>query len=137
MIKLARSLLLPSIAALALSTALFACDKGKSGGGSGGGATGAAGATAIAPTKGGLRGALAAMPKETEMVFGIDFAQLRKSAIFKKYEPMLMEKMGKELEEFKTKCGFDPKEKLTGALVGLELPTSGGPPPTATVFVRG
>ena len=48
MIKLVRNLGLP----VALATALFACDKGKSGGGSGGGATGAAGATAIAPAQG-------------------------------------------------------------------------------------
>ena len=133
MIKLARSLVLP----LALSTALFACDKGKSGsGGSGSGATGAAGAAAIAPAKGGLKGALAAMPKETEMVMGIDFTQLRKSDLFKKYEPMLMEKVGKDLEEFKQKCGFDPMQKLTGALVGMDLP-AGGEPRNMTIFVRG
>lgn len=136
MIKLTRTLLLPTISVLALSTALFACDKGKSGS-SGGGATGAAGATAIAPAKGGLKGALAAMPKETEMVLGLDFSQLRKSAVFKKYEPMIMAKIGKELEEFKTKCGFDPKEKLTGLLLGMDIPVGGGAPNNATVFVRG
>lgn len=132
MIKLARSLLLPSVAALAL----FACDKGKSGS-SGGGGTGLAGASAIAPAKGGLKGALAAMPKETEMVIGVDFVQLRKSAIFKKYEPQMMEKMGKGLEEFKAKCGFDPKEKITGVLVGMDIPAGGGPPRNVTAFVRG
>lgn len=131
MIKLARSLVLP----FALSTALFACDKAKDAGG-GGGATGAAGAASIAPSKGGLRGALAAMPKETEMVFGIDFAQLRKSAIFKKYEPMLMEKVGKDLEAFKAKCGFDPMQKITGVLWGSDVPM-GGEPQNITVFVKG
>lgn len=134
MIKLARSLVLP----VALATALIGCDKGKKDGSSGGGGpTGAAGAAAIAPTKGGLKGALAAMPKETEMVIGLDFAQLRKSAVFKKYEPMIMEKIGKELEEFKSKCGFDPKEKLTGVLAGTDLPVGGGEPRNVTVFVRG
>jgi hypothetical protein len=132
MIKLARSLILP----VALSTALFACDKAKSGGGSGGGATGAAGAASIAPTKGGLKGALAAMPKETEMVIGLDFKSLRGSAIFKKYEPQIMAKMGKELEEFKSKCGFDAKEKLTGVLFGSDVPM-GDSPRNATVFVKG
>lgn len=132
MIKLARSLLLPSVAALAL----FACDKGK-GGSSGGGGTGLAGASAIAPAKGGLKGALAAMPKETEMVIGIDFVQLRKSDIYKKYEPQMMEKMGKELEEFKAKCGFDPKEKITGLLLGMDIPAGGAEPRNVTAFVRG
>lgn len=130
MIKLARTLVLP----LALTAALFACDKGKSGGG-GGGATGAAGASAIAPAKGGLKGALAMMPKETEIVLGLDFAQLRKSELWKKYEPMLMEKIGKDLEEFKAKCGFDPKDKLTGVLMGGTI--GAGDMPNATFFVRG
>lgn len=136
MIKLARSLILHTVVASALSMALFACDKAKDGGGSGGGATGAAGAASIAPTKGGLKSALAAMPKETEMVFGVDFKSLRSSALFKKYEPQIMEKMGKELEEFKTKCGFDAKEKLTGVLFGSDVPL-GGAPRNATVFVKG
>jgi len=132
MIKLARSLVLP----LVLTTALFACDKSKGGSGGGGSsATGAAGASAIAPTKGGLRGALAAMPKETEMILGLDFAQLRKSALWKQFEPKIMEKMGKDLEEFKAICGFDPKEKLTGVLFGGKLPQ--GELEDATIFIRG
>jgi hypothetical protein len=138
MIKLARSLVLPLAVVLVSGTALIGCDKGKKDGATGGGGpTGAAGAAAIAPSKGGLKGALAAMPKETEMVIGLDFAQLRKSAVFKKYEPMIMEKIGKELEEFKSKCGFDPKEKLTGVLAGTDLPVGGGDPRNVTVFVRG
>src|SRR5690348_11181423 len=99
MIKLAKFVL-----PLAIATAFVACDKGKSGGGGGGGgATGAAGASAISPAQGGLRRALAAMPKETDIVVGIDFQQLRKSAVFKKYEPQIMEKVGKDLAEFKQK----------------------------------
>jgi hypothetical protein len=129
--KLARTLILP----LALTTALVACDKGsKSGGGGGGGATGAAGASAIAP-KGGLRSALAAMPKETELVVGLDFNQLRKSALWKKYEPMFMEKAGKQLAEIKDKCGFDPSEKLSGVLFGAEMGM--GDLGNATFFVKG
>ncbi len=132
MIKLARIVVLP----LAVATALFACDKGKGKGGSGGGgATGAAGASAISPAKGGLTRALAAMPKETELILGLDFSQLRKSALWKQYEPMLMEKAGKELSEFKSKCGFDPMEKMTGVLMGAQIATDGLG--DATIFVRG
>jgi hypothetical protein len=132
MIKLARFVLPVAVAA-----ALFACDKGKSGGGGGGGgATGAAGASAISPAQGGLKRALAAMPKETDIVIGIDFQQLRKSAVFKKYEPQIMEKVGKDLAEFKQKCGFDPMEKLTGVLMGVR-PSAGGGLENGTFFVRG
>jgi hypothetical protein len=132
MIKLARFML-----PLAIATAFVACDKGKSGGGGGGGATGAAGASAIAPAQGGLKRALAAMPKETDIVIGIDFQQLRKSAVFKKYEPQIMEKVGKDLEEFKQKCGFDPMEKLTGVLMGIRPSAGGGGLDNGTFFVRG
>ncbi|MBZ0234411.1 MAG: hypothetical protein K8M05_18925 [Deltaproteobacteria bacterium] len=130
--QLARKIVLP----LALATALFACDKGKSGGGGGGGGTGAAGASAIAPAQGGLTRALAAMPKETDVVVGIDFQSMRKSALFKKYEPMIMEKAGKGLAEFKAKCGFDPMEKLSGMIMGVQ-PAMGGGLKAGTFFVRG
>lgn len=136
MIKLARKFVLPLAVVLIAGSALVACDKGKSGGGSGGGGTGAAGATAIAPAQGGLKRALAAMPKDTDIVAGIDFQQLRKSAVFKKYEPQIMEKVGKDLEEFKQKCGFDPMEKLTGLLVGVR-PKMGGGLDAGTFFVKG
>ena len=134
MIKLAR-IVLPLVVAFVSATALLACDKDKKSGGGGGGATGAAGASAIAPAQGGLRRALAAMPKETELILGIDFQSMRKSAVWKKYEPMIMEKIGKDLEEFKTKCGFDPMEKLTGVLMGAQLEVGGMS--DGTFFVRG
>jgi len=128
--KLARTLVLP----LAL-VAVVACDKGKSGGGGGGGngATGAAGAAAIAPAQGGLKKALAAMPKDTDFILGLDFAQARKSALWKKYEPEIMKSAGKDLEEFKQLCGFDPLEKLSGMLIGGR----GAQFEDATMFVRG
>ena len=132
MIKLARTLVLP----LALAVAVGACDKGKGGGGGGGGATGAAGASAIAPAQGGLKRALAAMPADTDIIVGLDFNQLRKSELWKKYEPQVLEKASKGLEEFKAVCGFDPMAKVTGALIGMKGP---GPSdkPDMTVFVRG
>ena len=137
MIKHARNLVLPL--AFISATALFACDKGKGGsggGGGGGGGTGAAGASAIAPAQGGLTRALAAMPKETDVVVGIDFQSLRKSGLYKKYEPQIMEKAAKGLEEFKAKCGFDPMEKAAGAIMGLQ-PAMGGGLDGGTFFVRG
>ena len=135
MLKLARTVIVPLALPFFLATAMFACDKGKGSGGGGGGATGAAGASASAPAQGGLKRALAAMPKETELIVGLDFSQLRKSEVWKKYQPMLMEKIGKDLEEFKAKCGFDPMEKLTGFLMGAQMENEGLG--NATIFVRG
>ncbi len=127
MIKLARTLVLP----LVLVVSVAACDKGKKAGG--GGSTGEAGASSIAPAQGGLKRALAAMPADTEFIIGMDVTQLRKSDLWKKYEPMAMAKAGPKLAEFKTKCGFDPIEKLQGVLVGGK----GQQFDDATVFVRG
>jgi hypothetical protein len=130
MIKLARSVVMP----LALVVMVAACDKGKSGGGAGpSGPTGAAGAAAIAPAKGGLQRALAAMPKDSEVIMGIDFAKLRASALFKKYEPMIMARVGDDLKKFQETCGFNPVEKLAGMIVGGK----GREMSDGTIFVRG
>ena len=130
MIKLARTVVM----SFALVAAVAACDKGKSAGGGGAsGPTGIAGASAIAPAKGGLQRALAAMPKDSEVILGVDFTKLRASALFKKYEPMLMAQIGDDLKKFKETCGFDPMDKLTGVVVagkGREMANG-------TIFVRG
>ena len=129
MLKLARSLIVP----LALVAAVAACDKGKSGSSGPTGPTGIAGASAIAPAKGGLQRALAAMAKDSEIILGMDFAKLRASALFKKYAPMIMAKIGDDLKKFKDTCGFDPMEKLTGVVIGGK----GEQMAQGTIFVRG
>jgi hypothetical protein len=108
------------------------CDKGSKGGGGGSTSKGMSGASAVAP-KGGLSRALSMMPANTEMVMALDFAKLRSSAIWKKYEPQIMDKIGKNLEEFKSVCGWDPMAKATGALAGGR----GKEMEELTVFVRG
>ncbi len=130
MIKLARFVVVP----LVLMAAVAACDKGKSSGGSGpSGPTGVAGASAIAPATGGLQRALAAMPKDSELILGIDFAKLRSSALFKKYEPMLMAQIGDDLKKFEATCGFNPMDKLTGMVLGGK----GREMSDGTIFIRG
>lgn len=127
--KLVRSVVVP----LALVAAVAACDKGKGGGGGASGPTGAAGAAAIAPAKGGLQKALAAMPADSELILGIDFNKLRSSALYKKYEPMLMARIGDDLKEFQATCGFNPIEKAGGLIMGGK----GQQMSTASMFVRG
>jgi hypothetical protein len=129
--KLVRSLVVP----LALVAAVAACDKGKSGGGGPSGPTGAAGAAAIAPAKGGLQRALAAMPKDSDIILGIDFSKVRSSALFKKYESTIMSKIGEDLAKFQKTCGFNPIEKLTGLLVGGK--GQGQDLDQGTIFIRG
>ena len=127
--KLARSVVVP----LALVAAVAACDKGKSGGGGPTGPTGNEGAAAIAPAKGGLQRAQAAMPKDSEIILGVDFGKLRSSALFKKYEPMIMDRIGDDLKKFQETCGFNPVEKLTGMIIGGK----GEQMSTGTIFIRG
>lgn len=105
--------------ALLLGTvlALGACDKGDKKGGAGATSGGMQGASAIAP-QGGLTRALSMLPANSEFVAAIDFSQVRKSALWKKYEPMILENAGKELAEFKALCGFDPIEKANGLVMG-------------------
>jgi hypothetical protein len=117
--------------ALVAALAGAACDKGDKKGGGGGG-KGMAGASSIAP-QGGLTRALSMMPSSSEFVAAIDFSQVRKSALWKKYEPMVLERAGKELAEFKTLCGFDPIEKASGLVVGGR----GKDMAEATILVRG
>ncbi|HVV83126.1 MAG TPA: hypothetical protein VHE35_08595 [Kofleriaceae bacterium] len=119
---------------LALVAAVTACDKGKgSSGGGASGPTGAAGAAAIAPAKGGLQKALAAMPADSELIIGMDFSKLRSSALYKKYEPMLMSAIGDNLKKFQDTCGFSPIEKLNGMLIGGK----GRELDAGTIFIRG
>jgi hypothetical protein len=130
--KLVRSVVLP----LALVAAVAGCDKGKSSSSGGAsGPTGVAGAAAIAPAKGGLQRALAAMPSDSDIILGIDFAKVRGSALFKKYEAQIMAKIGDDLAKFQKTCGFNPMEKLTGVIIGGK--GQGQELDQGTIFVRG
>ena len=53
---------------------------------------------------------LSLLPADSEMVMGLNFAQLQQSALWKQFAPKLMEKVAGGLAEFKAACGFDPME---------------------------
>src|SRR5262249_53360183 len=63
---------------------------------------------------------LGMMPKDAEMVMGIDFASLRSSALYKQYAPMLQAAAGSKLSEFKDMCGFDPFEQIGTITVAVK-----------------
>jgi hypothetical protein len=63
---------------------------------------------------------LALLPSDSELVIGLNFAQLQKSDLWKQYAPKLMEKASSGLADFKAMCGFDPFEKFKSVSVGLK-----------------
>jgi hypothetical protein len=65
------------------------------------------------------KGALQLMPKDSDVVVGIDFGKLRSSDLYKKYEPQLMTLIGDKLGKFKELCGWDPIPKLTSVTMAV------------------
>jgi hypothetical protein len=63
---------------------------------------------------------LALLPSDSELVIGLNFDQLKKSALWQQFAPKIMEKAASELAEFKTMCGFDPMEKFKSVSLGLK-----------------
>lgn len=63
---------------------------------------------------------LSLLPAESEVVLGLNFAQLRQSALWKQFEPKLMEMAAKGLADFKATCGFDPMEAVQSLSMGLK-----------------
>ena len=78
---------------------------------------------------------LALLPVESEMVMGLNFAQLQQSALWKQFSPKLMEKAASGLAEFKVACGFDPLEAVKSVSMGLK--GLGGTAPDGAIVVHG
>jgi hypothetical protein len=79
---------------------------------------------------------LAMLPADAELVLGLNFAQLQKSALWKQFSPALMQKAASELAEFKTMCGFDPLEKFKSMTLGFKG-LDGGKAPDGAIVVHG
>jgi len=78
---------------------------------------------------------LALLPVDSEMVMGLNFAQLQQSALWKQFSPKLMEKAASGLAEFKVACGFDPLEAVKSVSMGLK--GLGGTAPDGAIVVHG
>ncbi|MDB4955958.1 MAG: hypothetical protein JWO36_3527 [Myxococcales bacterium] len=63
---------------------------------------------------------LSLLPVDSEMVLGLNFAQLQQSALWKQYSPKIMDKMASGLAEFKAACGFDPMEAVKSVSLGMK-----------------
>jgi hypothetical protein len=129
---------LAAIAALGLAAG--ACKKNDNKAGSGSGATadksttGDKGdkATPVAVAGG---DDLALLPVDSEMVMGLNFAQLQQSALWKQFSPALMAKMSSGLADFKAACGFDPIEAVKTVSIGMK--GLGGSAPDGAVVIHG
>jgi hypothetical protein len=130
---------LAAIAALGLATG--ACKKNDNKAGTGSGATtttatpAAGDKTAATPVAVAGGDDLALLPVDSEMVMGLNFAQLQQSALWKQYAPKLMEKAAGDLADFKASCGFDPLEVIKSVSLGMK--GFGGATPDGAVVVHG
>lgn len=94
-----------SIVAALIAAAAIGCSKDK-----GSSSEGAAAA----------KGSLGMLPKDADIVMGINFGALRSSDLYKQYAPMLMKAMGDKLDKFKAECGFDPVESIGSMTMGIK-----------------
>jgi hypothetical protein len=101
--------------------------------------------TAAAVMGGGAAGAvsgddLSLLPVDSEMVLGINFGQIRDSALWKQFVAPGLDKAQSQgkfegLKDFQTKCGFDPTTSVSSISIGLR--NMGGDKPDGVVVVRG
>jgi len=77
---------------------------------------------------------LSLLPVDSELVLGINVAQVQQSALWKQFvEPKLMSgEAQKKLSEFKDKCGFDPMASAKSVSVGMKV--AGNKPDGAIVL---
>lgn len=78
---------------------------------------------------------LSLLPADSEMVMGLNFAQLQQSALWKQFAPKLMEKAASGLAEFKAACGFDPLEQIKSISLGMK--GLGGNTPDGALVIHG
>lgn len=102
--------------------ATAAGDKAGDKAGGGGGATDASGSD------------LSLLPVDSEMVIGLNIAQLQQSALWKQFSPKIMDKIAGGLADFKADCGFDPLDAIKSISMGMKNLGGGGEPDGAIVI---
>jgi hypothetical protein len=76
------------------------------------------------------------LPIDSEVVAVVDMRTLRASAVWKRFEPMLMAKAGPTLDSIRTGCGFDPFEQIRRISFGFKN-LSADTKPTGVMVVKG
>ncbi|HUJ62797.1 MAG TPA: hypothetical protein VLX92_30050 [Kofleriaceae bacterium] len=95
-------------------------------------------AVAMAGNAGGSTAAagddLSLLPVDSEVVMGINFAQLQQSGLWKQFAPVVMAKIASKLADFKAACGFDPFEAFKSISIGMKGLGPGTQPEGAIVI---
>jgi hypothetical protein len=81
---------------------------------------------------------LSLLPVDSEVVMGLNFAQLQQSALWKQFvEPQMMKgDTQQKMAEFKAKCGFDPMAAVQSLSIGLKN-VGGVGTPDGVIVVHG
>jgi len=77
---------------------------------------------------------LSLLPVDSEMVIGLNIAQLQQSALWKQFSPKVMDKIAGGLADFKADCGFDPLDAIKSVAMGMKNMGGGGEPDGAVVI---
>ncbi|MGE5185610.1 MAG: hypothetical protein ACM31C_26295 [Acidobacteriota bacterium] len=90
--------------------------------------------------KGGIGGQigddLSLLPVDSELVVGINFAQVQQSALWKQFvAPKLATADLSGIQKFKALCGFDPLDSLKSVAVGMK--GVGGESPVGAIVIHG
>ncbi|MEJ7599277.1 MAG: hypothetical protein WKG01_15330 [Kofleriaceae bacterium] len=83
---------------------------------------------------------LALLPVDSELVLGLNFAQLQQSSLWKQFvQPMMMQgDTQKKLAEFTALCGFDPMQAVKTMTIGMKgLDDSSGQKPDGVIVAHG
>jgi hypothetical protein len=80
-----------------------------------------AGGTEQGRPPGGSGDELAFLPQDSELVVGLDARQILASPLWKHFEPRIMRRIGKSVQDFRAMCGYDPLVALRGMTVGVKL----------------
>jgi hypothetical protein len=81
---------------------------------------------------------LSLLPVDSEIVMGLNFAQLQQSSLWKQFvEPQMMKgDTQQKMAEFKAKCGFDPMSAVQSLSIGLKN-VGGAGAPDGVIVVHG
>jgi hypothetical protein len=74
-----------------------------------------------AASKGAADDVLAFLPKDADIVVGVDAAAVRSSALWQQFEPQIAAGMGETLTKAREQCGFDPMKTVERATVGGKM----------------
>jgi hypothetical protein len=125
------------VAAIGLALTLAGCNKEEKKGAPGGDKTAEKeDKPGVASSGSGAVDDLTLLPLDSEIVLGINFAQVTQSSLWKQFvEPKMMTgEMQSQLAEFKAKCDFDPMASFKTVSVGLKIV---GEKPDGVIVVHG